>query len=165
MDKKKTSKTKVNNKEWMAKLHDKKDLPRIEKLTAKAAKRWLAGRSFSEGRGRGTIVIPAPTEVDEVMRQVPKGKVITMTEIRDAMARKHKATIGCPSTCGIFANIAARAAEQERAEGKRYLVENYQKISGAKSLKESFQLAPRSYNIFVLGDYIYVPYGSDDSCQ
>ena len=41
----------------------------------------------------GTVVIPAPIEVDEIMREVPKGKLITINEIRALLASKHKATI------------------------------------------------------------------------
>ena len=43
---------------------------------------------------------------------------ITINRIREKLAEKHKATIGCPITTGIFASIAAHAAEEERAEGK-----------------------------------------------
>ena len=32
------------------------------------------------------------------------------------LPKKHKATICCPLTSGIFAGIAARAAEQEREQ-------------------------------------------------
>jgi hypothetical protein len=30
--------------------------------------------------GEGTLVIPAPKEVDELMRRVPKGKVTTINQ-------------------------------------------------------------------------------------
>jgi len=53
------------------------------------------------------------------MRKVPKGKVITINEIRAALAKKHKATIGCPITTGIFAWIAANAAEEQRQKGDK----------------------------------------------
>lgn len=66
--------------------------------------------------GSGTMVIPAPIEVDEIMRRVPKGKLTTINEIRGALARKHGVDIGCPITTGIFAWIAAHAA-REAADG------------------------------------------------
>lgn len=69
--------------------------------------------------GAGTVVIPAPMEVDEIMESVPKGKVATINEIRAALARKHKASTGCPITTGIFAWIAANAAEEQKQQGKR----------------------------------------------
>jgi len=98
-----------NKKSWSEKLKDSKDLPRVEKITEKMSKRW----------GSGTVVIPAPLEVDEIMKKVPEGKVVTINEIRAALAKKHKATIGCPITTGIFAWIAAHAAEEEREAGRK----------------------------------------------
>jgi hypothetical protein len=52
------------------------------------------------------------------MSKVPRGKLVTINEIRMALARKHKATIGCPLTTGIFAWVSANAAEEQRLEGK-----------------------------------------------
>lgn len=99
----------AKRKSWSEKLKDNKGLPKVERITDKMSKRW----------GTGTVVIPAPIEVDEIMRRVPKGKLITINEIREALARKHKATIGCPITTGIFAWIAANAAEERRQKGEK----------------------------------------------
>ena len=64
------------------------------------------------------MVIPAPVEVDQLMRKVPRGKLTTINEIRQALATKHQATIGCPMTTGTFAWIAANAAEEQKLQGK-----------------------------------------------
>jgi len=96
-------------KSWSEKLKDNKGLPKVEKITDKMSKRW----------GTGTVVIPAPMEVNEMMRRVPEGKVITLNEIRAALAKKHGASIGCPLTTGIFAWVAANAAEEERQKGEK----------------------------------------------
>jgi hypothetical protein len=95
-------------KSWSEKLKDSKDLPKVERITEKMSKRW----------GEGTVVIPAPMEVNEMMRRVLEGKLITINEIRKALAKKHNATIGCPMTTGIFAWIAANAAEEHRQKGE-----------------------------------------------
>ena len=71
-------------KSWQEKLADSKDLPKVVEITGKMSTRW----------GTGTFVIPAPMEVDEIMRQVPKGKLTTINQIREALARKHGATFG-----------------------------------------------------------------------
>ena len=94
---------------WRAKLADSKGLPRVEPITGKMSGRW----------GTRTVAIPAPMEVDELMRRVPKGKLTTVNEIRAALAKKHGASIGCPITTGIFTLIAARAAAEKDAEGKK----------------------------------------------
>jgi len=96
-------------KSWVEKLENSKGLPRVEEITEKMSKRW----------GTGTVAIPAPLEVDAMMKRVPEGKVITINEMREALARKYNATIGCPITTGIFAWIAANAAEEQKQEGKR----------------------------------------------
>ena len=103
------SKTSGQRKSWQEKLADDKGLPKVEKITDKMSKRW----------GTGTVVIPAPKEVDEIMRRVPKGKLITINDIRSILARKHGATMGCLITTGIFAWVAAHAAEERAAEGKK----------------------------------------------
>lgn len=96
-------------KSWREKLADAKGLPKVVEITGKMSKRW----------GAGTLAIPAPAEVDAIMAKVPKGKLITINEIRAEVAKRHGATIGCPITCGIFAWIAAHAAEESRAAGAK----------------------------------------------
>ncbi len=96
-------------KTFREKLADDKDLPRVEAISPGMAKKW----------GQGTIVIPAPSEVNQIMRRVPKGKLITINQIREIVARRHGATIGCPITTGILARIAAGAAGEDEADGKK----------------------------------------------
>ncbi len=96
-------------KSWREKLADNKGLPKVEEINDKMSKSW----------GTGTVVIPAPRDVDEIMKKVPKGNLITVSEIRQTLAQKYGATIGCPLTTGIFAWVAAHAAEEEAAEGKK----------------------------------------------
>lgn len=81
------------NKSWREKLGDNKDLPK-------------------------TFVVPAPKEVDEAMRQVPRGRITTIKDLRACLARKHGTTTACPMVTGIFAWIAAHAADEAAAEGE-----------------------------------------------
>lgn len=94
---------------WQAKLRDDKDLPKVVRIKGKMSRRW----------GTGTVAIPAPRDVDALMRRVPKGKITTINKMRDKIARDHHATIGCPITTGIFAWIAANAAEEQRRAGRK----------------------------------------------
>jgi hypothetical protein len=71
-------------KSWQEKLADSKDFPRVFEINDKMSQRW----------GTGTVVIPAPMEVDEIMRQVPEGKLITINQIREMLAKRHGASIG-----------------------------------------------------------------------
>jgi hypothetical protein len=71
-------------KTWREKLHESKDMPKVVEITENMSQRW----------GTGTVVIPAPIEVDEIMRKVPRGRLITINQIREMLAKRHNASIG-----------------------------------------------------------------------
>jgi hypothetical protein len=96
-------------KSWREKLADSKGLPKVSAVSGKMTKRW----------GTGRMVIPAPIEVDALMKQVPKGRVVTINELRAVLAARHRANFACPITTGIFSWIAAHAAAEAEAEGKK----------------------------------------------
>jgi hypothetical protein len=118
----------AKKKSWREKLANSKDLPKVVEINDKMSKRW----------GTGTVVIPAPKEVDEIMKTVPKGKLITINEIRERLAKKHGATIGCPITTGIFAWIAAHAAEEEAIEGKKDITPYWRTLKSGGVLNEKY---------------------------
>ena len=115
-------------KSWQQKLADDRGLPRVEEITGKMSTRW----------GTGTVCIPAPREVDEIMRMVPMGKLITINQIREIVARRHGATIGCPITTGIFAWVAAHAAEEAAAEGKQDITPYWRTLKVGGQLNEKY---------------------------
>lgn len=57
----------------------------------KTAREKLEGgqepRMVDDRRGRGTMLIPKPLDVDTLMRQIETGKLATVTQIRDRLAR------------------------------------------------------------------------------
>jgi hypothetical protein len=114
-------------KSWREKLEDSKGLPRIGKVTGKMSKRW----------GTGTMVIPAPREVDVLMKQVTKGSVVTINELRAALAKKHKVSFACPITTGIFSWIAAHAAAEAESAGARRITPYW------RTLKTGGELNPK----------------------
>jgi hypothetical protein len=114
-------------KSAIEKLHDNKNLPKVVILEGKAAEKW----------GKGEMLIPAPIEVDEIMKSVSKGKLITATEIRAILSDKHKASITCPLTTGIFVNIAAHAAEEERNNNNKEITPYW------RTLKTKGELNPK----------------------
>lgn len=115
-------------KSWQEKLFDSKDLPKVIDIDERMSKRW----------GSGTCIIPAPIEVDEIMKKIPKGKLITINRIRETLAQKHSATIGCPITTGIFAWIAAHAAEEMISEGKRRITPYWRTLKSDGALNEKY---------------------------
>ena len=114
-------------KSWREKLADDKGLPKVVEITPDMSQRW----------GTGTVCIPAPREMDAIMKQVPRGKLITINRIREIVARKHSATIGCPITTGIFAMIAARAAEEAAAEGEKNITPYWRTLKVGGVLNEN----------------------------
>jgi hypothetical protein len=69
---------------WQQKLDQDHGLPKVTEITGKLTSSW----------GTGTVCIPAPREVDEIMRSVPRGRLITINQIREIVAKRHGATIG-----------------------------------------------------------------------
>ena len=114
-------------KSWREKLADDKGLPKVAPVEGKMTKKW----------GEGTMVIPAPREVDAMMQKVPKGRLTTINELRAALARRHKANFGCPITTGIFAWIAAHAAEEAIAQGRKRVTPYW------RTLKTGGELNPK----------------------
>jgi len=113
-------------KTWQEKLENDKNLPRIETFDKKS-KNWPPG----------TYVIPAPREVNAIMKMVPRGKLITINEIRRILADRHGAMYGCPITTGIFSWIAANAAQEELAAGKKEITPYW------RTLKTDGELNPK----------------------
>lgn len=112
---------------WREKLHESDGLPKVVTIGDKMSRKW----------GTGTCVVPAPIEVDRIMSSVRKGRLITINEIRSALARKHGATIGCPMTTGIFAWIAAHAAAESEDAGRKRITPYW------RTLKTGGELNPK----------------------
>jgi hypothetical protein len=113
-------------KTWREKLSDSKGLPKVGEVSGKST-RW----------GEGTMVIPAPLEVDALMKQVPKGRVVTINELRAALATLHHDNFACPITTGIFSWIAAHAANEAGEEGVRRITPYW------RTLKTGGELNPK----------------------
>jgi hypothetical protein len=116
---------------WRQKListTQKQNLPRVVEVNENMSKKW----------GEGTVVIPSPVEVDALIKTVPRGKLITINQIREFMAKKHHASFGCPITTGIFVGIAARAAEEDIAEGKKNITPYWRTLKGKGELNEKY---------------------------
>lgn len=117
-----------SRKTWREKLADTKDLPRVIRLSGAARRRW----------GGATLVTAAPVEVNALMKQVPKGRVTTISALRGALARAHRVEAACPITTGIFAWISAHAAEESAAAGARRVTPWWRTLKGDGELNPKY---------------------------
>ena len=76
----------ARKRSWNEKLADSEGPPKVVKIAGEMSERW----------GTGTVVILAPMEIAEAMRKVRKGKLTTINEIRQALA---KLRLGWPFRC------------------------------------------------------------------
>lgn len=116
---------------WREKLVNtatRNNLPQVVEVNEKMSQKW----------GTGTCAIPSPLEVDAIMKSVPEGRLITINQIREKVAKKHGASFGCPITTGIFAGIAARAAAEDAAEGKKEITPYWRTLKGKGELNEKY---------------------------
>lgn len=127
---------------WTEKLHKDNGLPKVVVIPKDKPSRW----------GSGTLAVPAPLEVDAIMRSVPKGKLTTINGIRQKVAAKHKADIGCPITCGIFSWIAAHAAEEDRAAGKKDITPYWRTLKGDGELNPKYPGGTDQQRVFLEGE-------------
>ena len=83
------------------------------------------------------MVIPHPMQVRKLMESVPEGLVITLDEIRAALARENGTDIACPMTVGIFTSIVAQASHEDKEEQGSFSVAYW------RSLKRNGELNPK----------------------
>jgi len=88
--------------------------------------------------GAGRMLIPKPLDVDALMRKARKGRLLTVSQIRDELARMAKVKASCPMTTGIFMRMAAEAAEEDRRAGKKRITPYWRTIRDDGGLNEKF---------------------------
>ncbi|MBU1118863.1 MGMT family protein [Patescibacteria group bacterium] len=126
-------------KTWIEKLEDedkKKKYPKF--LTFDPT--FPCGPALTKmGAKKGDkVVITLPTEVDEIMKKVPKGKVITLKEISRKLAKKHNVDYCCTLTGGFFVTTAANAAKEYEKKGKKRITPYWRTLKMNGYLNEKY---------------------------
>ena len=111
---------------WREKL-EKPQAPKLVKVPPKMSR-----------FGKGMMLIPTPKLVDDLIRKVPKGKLVTVSEVRRKLAADFAADVTCPLTTGIFIRIAAEAAEEDRTHGRRRITAYWRVIKDDGSINPKF---------------------------
>lgn len=92
-----------SQKDFNKMLMDKKDMPKIQIVTdEKTIERYGGDKMF----------FAPPIFYDEIIKKIPAGKLVTLGQIREYLAKKNGADFTDPMTAGIFVNIVAWAAYQ-----------------------------------------------------
>ncbi len=100
-----------DKKDFNAMLNNSKDMPKIQIITdGEAVKKY----------GGDKMYFAPPLEYDSIMKRIPYGKVITLSEIRAYLAKVNNADFTEPTTAGIFVLIAAWASHQRQEEKTPY---------------------------------------------
>jgi|SRR5579883_1604999 hypothetical protein len=94
--------------------------------------------AWRKNSASGSLLIPSPLQVDALIRKVRKGRVITVTGIREALSAQHLTDMTCPLTTGIFVRIAAEAAEESAREGKSRITPYWRVVKDDGSLNPKF---------------------------
>ena len=93
---------------------------------------------MQKGFGTGKMIIPKPLDVDALIRKVEKGKLVTVPQIREKLAKDAHVDSACPLTTGIFIRIAAEAAEEDLRGEKGNITPYWRVVKADGSLNEKF---------------------------
>lgn len=90
-------------KDFNVMMKNNKDMPKIQIVKdEKIIKKYGGIKMF----------FAPPLYYDEIMKKVPKGKLVTVNQMRDYLAKRNNADFTDPMTAGIFVNIVAWASFQ-----------------------------------------------------
>ena len=92
-----------NKKDFNAMMKNNKDMPKIQIVEDE--------KTIKKYRGNKMFFAP-PLYYDKLMKKVPRGKLVTVGQIRDYLAKQNSADFTDPMTAGIFVNIVAWASYQ-----------------------------------------------------
>ena len=114
-------------KSWREKMENP-DLPKVVDIPPRMQKRL----------GSGTLLLPSPHDVDDAIRAVRKGAVVSVSKICRDLAAKYATDSACPLVTGIFVRIAAEAAEEAAAEGRTRITPYWRVVKDDGSLYPKF---------------------------
>ena len=104
------------------------ELPKVVSVPAK----------FQKQMGGKRVLVPTPLMVDELIRKVRKGKLVTVGQLREHLAEQFDADSTCPMTMGIFLTVVAQAAEEDLQEGKKRVAPYWRVVKVDGSLNPKF---------------------------
>ncbi|MFG0257469.1 MAG: hypothetical protein ACF8GE_06175 [Phycisphaerales bacterium JB043] len=112
----------------------------LDKLTHEHPNHGTIVRASASQRRKGieSVLISRPLDVDAMIKRVRKGRLITVTQIRDKLALDAGTDTTCPLTTGIFLRIVAEAAEESARSGRKRITPWWRVIDSNGGLKRQF---------------------------
>ncbi len=96
-----------SRKDFNAMMNEDKGMPKIQIVTDKKTIQRYGGTK---------MFFAPPFYYDELIKRVPKGKLITIGQMRDYLAKQNNADFTDPMTAGIFVQIVAWASYQRNID-------------------------------------------------
>jgi len=123
-------------KTWLEKLADKENMPKILVLE----KRFPCYNAVHKmGADEGDkVVLVNPSEIVELMKKVPYGKVTTLVEICKHVANQYQVKGCCSLTTGIFIMTAANAVEESRKNKQDLQIPYWRTLKSDGFLNEKY---------------------------
>lgn len=94
----------------------RKDMPRSWEAKLRPE---LAPRVVEDSRRAGRLLLPTPRLIAEVVASIPRGTVMTIGQVRRALAERFEADRTCPLMTGIFATILAGVVAEDLGERRK----------------------------------------------
>ncbi len=88
--------------------------------------------------GKGKMIIATSMIIDGIVRKIPKGKLTTVSTIMDRLCEDFGTDSACPMTTGIFLGIVAKAAEENRAAGRKKIAPYWRVLKSKGALNPKF---------------------------
>ena len=123
-------------KTWQEKLKDKSSFPKVLRLE-KGFPCYNAVHKMGAEVG-DEIVLVNSSEILAIMKQVPKGRLITIVEVCRQIARNHRVKACCSLTTGIFIMTVANAVEAAGREGKSLDIPYWRTLKADGFLNEKY---------------------------
>jgi hypothetical protein len=86
----------------------------------------------------GKMLIPKPLDIDALIQRIRKGKLATVIQIRDKLAKDAQANCCCPLTTGVFLRIVSEVAEEDLRNGEKDVTPYWRVVKAGGSLNERF---------------------------
>lgn len=99
--------SKESKKDFNSMMANNKDMPKIQ---------IVEDEKTIEKYGGTRMFFAPPLYYDELIKRVPKGKLITIGQMRNYLAKQNNADFTDPMTAGIFVNIVAWASYQRTTD-------------------------------------------------